>query len=101
MNKFFYDILRDKGSTKFSITKTLAFTSFMYFITYLITYTFFFKEKIDHTLVIELIGFIGALVGLKNNWGVKRESSNSNFKPTTFETKVDNSLIDKDEEGVF
>lgn len=103
MRKFFCDILRDKGSTKFSITKFLAFSSFIFLISYLTHETFFIeKSNIDHTLVIELMGFIGTLVGLKNNWGRKNVSENSNLgkkdQNVVFEKKSDKEIID---EGVF
>lgn len=74
MKTFFRDILRDKGNTKFSITKSLALLFALLLVGYLGYYLFFLKIAVDHTLVIELIGLIGALVGLKNNWGVKKTS---------------------------
>lgn len=89
--KFFKDILRDKGSTKYSITKTLALVSFVFLMVYLSTYSFLLEKKIDHTLVIELLGFIAALVGLKNSWGKKDSKSNTDTR--VIETKND--------EGVF
>ena len=55
MKRFFYDILRDKGSTKFSITKVLALVTFIFMIVYLSMYLFFLKIGIDHTLLIEII----------------------------------------------
>ena len=88
MKRFFYDILRDKGSTKFSITKVLAFTTFLFTIIYLSYYLLWLKITIDHTLLIELIGFTGALVGLKNNWGV-RPKNNTPQSVEVFESKED------------
>lgn len=98
MKKFFYDILRDKGSVKFSITKSLALGTFIFFIIYLIIYTFVFKEEVDHALIIELIAFIGALVGLKNKWGRNEKTETTNSK-ITLDNKDD--VMSKDEEGVF
>ena len=87
MKKFFYDILRDKGSLKFSITKTLALSTFLFTIIYLTFYLLWLKQPIDHTLVIELIGFTGALVGLKNNWGARPKTTEPQTSNIVMETK--------------
>ena len=102
MRKFFYDILRDKGSTKFSITKVLAFTTFIFFLGYLSYYLFYLKAKVDHTLIIELIGFKLTLLGFKNGWGVKKNNKNieEKTKPTLFETKTD-TVTNDEKEGIF
>lgn len=78
MKKFFHDILRDKGSEKFSITKFLAFTMSTIFVAYLVFYLMILQEEVDHTLVIEMIGFISALVGMKNSWGIRKKPVSSN-----------------------
>lgn len=100
MSKFFKDILRDKGSLKYSITKSLALFTFIFTILYLGYYLLWLKIEIDHTLVIELIGFTGALVGLKNNWGTRPKTDHTqNTTSVPFEiTKGDNNL---DDEGSF
>lgn len=101
MKRFFYDILRDKGSTKFSITKSLAFSTFVFTIIYLGYYLLWLETAIDHTLLIELIGFTGALVGLKNNWGVSRSTKNGETTTTSthvFESKTDDA---HDDEATF
>ena len=99
MKKFFSDILRDKGSTKYSITKVLALSTFIFTIGYLACYLLWWKIPVDHTLVIELIGFTAALVGLKNNWGVNKTAKNGDTTTSAhvFETKQD----DTDDEGSF
>lgn len=89
MKRFFHDILRDKGSKKISITKVLAFIMSMFFITYLIYYLLILQKKIDHTLVIEMIGFISALVGMKNNWGVRGKENPSPANNTNEDTIVE------------
>lgn len=99
--KFIKDILRDKGSVKYSITKTLALSTFLFTILYLFTYLIIFTKPIDHTLVLELIGFTSALVGLKNNWGKKNDSTSSQNK---IEGNSKNIILDNtndEEEGVF
>ena len=97
---FFYDILRDKGSLKFSITKTLAFGFSIFLITYLVYELFFNNQLVDHGLVAELLGTILTLVGLKNNWGVTNDSKKVNNttelpEPTVVDSKGN------DEEGEF
>lgn len=99
MSKFFKDILRDKGSTKYSITKTLALVTFIFMIAYLSMYLFFLKKPIDHTILLELIGFDVTLLGLKNNWGVRSKTVEpTNAKVLTFEKQPDHYIED---EGVF
>lgn len=72
--KLFNDILRDKNSTKYSITKTLAVLFSLFLVLYLGYYLFWLKLAVDHTLVVEIIGLIGGLVGFKNNWGVRAKA---------------------------
>jgi len=101
MKKFFFDILRDKGSQKFSITKVLALTMSVFFVSYLVYYLIILKEDVDHTLVIEMIGFISALVGMKNGWGINRkgDTTTSNInKDAIVEPKANDSIND---EAVF
>lgn len=98
MRKFFYDILRDKGSTKFSITKVLAFVTFIFMMVYLSMYLFFLKIPIDHTLLVEIIGFDVTLLGLKNNWGVRSKTTIPQSSTSMMETKQD---ITSEDEGVF
>lgn len=99
MRRFFYDILRDKGSTKFSITKLLALVTFIFMITYLLIYLFILKIEIDHTILLELIGFDITLLGIKNNWGAKTKTSPSEKTTTmTFESVPDKQIED---EGSF
>jgi hypothetical protein len=65
---FITDILRDKDSTKFSITKTIALSSFFLLgiIILIGLYTMAVNKEIDHFLVGELILFILSLLGFKN-----------------------------------
>ena len=95
MKRFFYDILRDKGSKKISITKTLALLMSIVLSIYLIYYLIWLKKSIDHTLVIEMIGFICALVGLKNNWGVSRSTKKENDSSMTETFNVDSKIEGK------
>ena len=99
MKRFFYDILRDKGSTKFSITKFLAFATFIFFLGYMAIYLLWLKEPIDHTLIIELIGFMLTLLGFKNGWGVSKVkkgidvSTTTTFKAEPMDSKEDEALF--------
>lgn len=104
MKKFFHDILRDKGSTKFSITKVLAFIFSIFFLGYLIFYLLFLKQTVDHTLVIELIGFIAGLVGFKNNWGMnrnKKQTINTNDAQQDFKIETKSNDISMQDDSEF
>ena len=99
MNKFLADILRDKGSTKFGITKFLALLTFIFMIIYLGVYFFIFQTEVDHMIFLELLGFEITLLGLKNNWGMKDKPSESQpVKSIILETKVD---THSEDEGSF
>jgi len=87
MKRFFYDILRDKGSVKFSITKVLALTCFIFFTGYLAYYLLWLNKDVDHTLIVELIGFMLTLLGFKNGWGVNKEKKGIDTS-TTFEAQA-------------
>lgn len=96
MSKFLTDILRDKGSLKFSITKAIALITFIFFILYLGVYLLWLHKEIDHTLVIQIIGFMLTLLGFKNGWGVKKLDSPTNTSTEIkFESKSEGT--DKDE----
>ena len=96
MSKFLTDILRDKGSLKFSITKIIALITFLFFIVYLGVYLLWLQKSIDHTFVIEMIGFMLTLLGFKNGWGVKKlDSSTNTSSEITFESKSDNTVEDE------
>ena len=100
MYRFFYDILRDKGSLKFSITKVIAFSTFLFFVGYMGYYLLWLAKDIDHTLIIELIGFMLTLLGFKNGWGIsKSKNPTETTSVTTFEaTPMDSKSED---EGTF
>jgi hypothetical protein len=99
--KLFKDILRDKGSSKYSITKFLAVVFSTFLLSYLGYYLFWLKTETDHALVIELLGFIAALLGFKNNWGVKKEVSADGSKTVEADMVIDPKVNDQKEEGVF
>ena len=86
MKNFFHDILRDKGSTKFSITKTtsLLFTLMMIFY---LGYSTIKTNTFDHVMIVEILAFISALLGLKNKWGVVKndEKKTINFDSTSMD----------------
>lgn len=99
---FIYDILRDTGSAKFSITKFLALVFSLFLVSYLTFELFFMNQEVDHTLVVELLGIIAGLVGLKNSWGVKSSAKSELPEVTPLEPRIVESKSDtKEEEGVF
>ncbi len=98
MKRFFYDVLRDKGSIKFSITKAIALITFIFFVGYLAFYLLWLKQPVDHTLVIELVGFMLTLLGFKNGWGVSKSNKpNETTTITTFEATPMDSKVDEAE----
>lgn len=68
ISKLINDILRDKDSTKYSVTKTIALSSFILLSIIIVTalYIMIKNEEIDHFLIGELIFFILTLLGFKN-----------------------------------
>lgn len=66
--KLINNILRDKDSTKYSVTKTIAVLSFILLgiIVTIAVYIMIMKQEIDHFLVGELMFFILTLLGFKN-----------------------------------
>lgn len=98
---FLYDILRDTGSAKFSITKFLALLFSIFLVSYLTYELFFMNQAVDHTLVMELLGIIAGLVGLKNSWGVKSSNKSDMPEVTPLEPKMIDSKSDTNDEGEF
>ena len=71
MKKFIKDILRDKGSDKYSITKTLALMFSLLLIVYISFVTY--KGGIyDQFLIGQLLLTILTLTGFKNSFGIKK-----------------------------
>jgi len=75
------DILRDKDSEKYSITKTIALISFilLIFIILIAIYIMIVNKEIDHFMVGELMFFILTLLGFKN-FSPNRDYSSVNKK---------------------
>ena len=71
MKKFVQDILRDKNSSKYSITKSIAVLITMVLVGYvsLITYK---GGEFDQFLIGQLIVMILTLTGFKNNFGISK-----------------------------
>jgi hypothetical protein len=68
LTRLINDILRDKGSTKYSVTKTIALSAFVLLsiIIFIGLYIMIKNQEIDHFLIGELIFFILTLLGFKN-----------------------------------
>jgi hypothetical protein len=68
LKKLINDILRDKDSEKYSVTKTIALSSFILLsiIIFIGLYIMIKNKEIDHFLIAELIFFILTLLGFKN-----------------------------------
>lgn len=69
--KFFRDILRDKNSNKYSLTKFVACLGVILLIIVVIFGIIIMvrKNEIDHILIVEIIGFVLTLLGFKNSFG--------------------------------
>ena len=86
MKKFITDILRDKNSTKFSITKSIAVLITLVLVGY-ICYASYAKLVYDQFLIGQLIVMILTLTGFKNNFGINKLQKGGET-PTT-ETTID------------
>lgn len=100
MSNLFKDILRDKGSVKYSITKFLAIVFSTLLFGYLIMYLFIFRQEVDHAIVGELMALIAGLVGFKNGWGVRNKteeinkfSSDKKIEPKPNDVKMDDTVF--------
>lgn len=84
LRRVFYDILRDKYSSKYSITKFSAFIGLiLLFATVVLSLIIMWnKQEVDHILFLELLGFVLTLLGFKNNFGARSSDSipNTNEK---------------------
>jgi hypothetical protein len=80
--KLLFDLLLDRGSSKFSITKFLAMTSFFMYIIYLGygLHIMHHKQEFDHVLFGELSFFILTLLGFKTFKKEPNASSNADTK---------------------
>jgi len=74
-SKFWKDILRDKNSVKYSITKFSALVALTLFVIHILTgiVIMIIKNEIDHVIAMELIGLILTLNGYKNKFGVRNK----------------------------
>jgi hypothetical protein len=68
ITKLMSDVLRDKDSSKYSITKTIVLLSFLMLAVIIIfaTIIMFEKKEVDYFLIGELMFFILTLLGFKN-----------------------------------
>ena len=96
MGKFVKDILRDKGSEKYSITKVLA----LLFSLLLVVYVSFMTYKggqYDQFLIGQLLLAILTLTGFKNSFGIKKLQGKEETQ-TVVDSKAEPV---KDDEGSF
>lgn len=89
IRRILYDILRDKNSTKYSLSKVSAFVALLLFTASVmmglaIMWT---NKKIDYILIGEIIGLILTLEGYKNSFGFPggnlQGDGTQNTKPIT------------------
>jgi len=79
MKKFVTDILRDKNSSKYSITKAIAILITLLLVTY-IALTSYRGGEFDQFLIGQLIVMILTLTGFKNNFGISKLQSKDQVK---------------------
>lgn len=81
INKLINDILRDRNSPKYSVTKTIALSSFglLILMNLIGLYIMIVNKEIDHFLVGEMIFFILTLLGFKN-FSPRNKNSTENEK---------------------
>jgi hypothetical protein len=72
MSKFLKDILRDKNSRKYSITKSLAVLFALAFVI-LLFIGVILERPTDHILMGEILLAILTLTGFKNNFGAREK----------------------------
>lgn len=96
MKKFIHDILRDKGSEKFSITKVLALLFALVMVGYICFVTYKGGEY-DQFLIGQLLLAILTLTGFKNSFGINKLQKN-NENQLVIDSKAEPM---KDDEGSF
>ena len=77
LRRFFFDILRDNNSSRYSITKFAALVGLILLTaTVIMGLILMWKTKVvDHVFFLELVGFILTLLGFKNNFGYKSKDT--------------------------
>jgi hypothetical protein len=110
LRRFFFDILRDNNSSRYSITKFAALVGLILLTaTVIMGLILMWKTKVvDHVFFLELLGFILTLLGFKNNFGIRAsappvvapvvQSEQQPVIPTDDQGQKDK-CIDKYEEG--
>lgn len=100
VRKIFFDLLRDTNSTKYSLTLVASLIGLLLLsATVIISLIIMVKAKtIDHTLIVELIGFVLTLLGYKNGFGFKKNPqtpiTNTKIDPYVKEEKLPREKID-------
>ena len=82
MSKFIKDILRDKNSSKYSITKSLAILFALAFVI-LLFIGVLFNKPVDHILMGEILISILTLTGFKNNFGAREKKTVPTIAPSS------------------
>jgi len=99
MKKFIQDILRDKGSNKYSITKTLAIF-FTLILTAYLTFITVTTRIYDEMVIVQLLGTILTLVGYKNSFGFGKSAKSSSVIEA-LDQKIEKVVDDKKDEANF
>jgi hypothetical protein len=80
-SKFWKDILRDKNSVKYSITKFSALVALTLLVIHVLIgiVIMIINSEIDHVIAMELIGLILTLNGFKNKFGIRNKFGDNNI----------------------
>lgn len=73
LRRFFFDILRDNNSSRYSMTKFAALLGLVLLTaTVIMGLILMWKTKVvDHVFFLELVGFVLTLLGFKNSFGYR------------------------------
>ena len=91
---FLYDILTDRNTNRYSMTKFGSLIGLLLFVVIVIVSLAIMvvNAEIDHVLIVEVIGFVLTLMGFKNNFGFSTNSSgNKRFKMSGNDSSQNNS----------
>ena len=81
--RFFFDILRDENSSRYTMTKFAALVGLILLVaTVVMSLILMWKTQVvDHVLFLELLGFILTLLGFKSGFGFR--NPNPGEQPVT------------------
>lgn len=109
---FLFDILTDRTTNRYSMTKFGALIGLILFVVIVIISLLIMiaNAEIDHVLVVEVIGFVLTLMGFKNNFGVSTDrSGNKQFSmgsdgsqaPQMYQNSFNNNNVQEQSQEIY